>query len=303
METLVLDGKSYVKASKAARELGYATDYVGQLCRSGKVQAHLIGRTWYVNQKELSTHRVEKKRMSRVKAREQAHKSIEEHRRKRSDTTNNYRNIAIQYESDDDDLMPITKKLVVKTDARHSENYSSEADEGDEKEVVNKGEKVIMSGDVTVVDVTDGPVDEESFVFELVEEKKKREKKVKTIVPVVVEVVAAPKRKDFAQKLEVEGIDLDDEEGRDININEDIEEDGSPLSFESEKKPSTEQIEGKGYLFRYVAVLLFILIISTMSLALSLKMTYSAEDDHQTIFTFIFSPNSASTLIQSKILN
>ena len=46
MEVLVLDGKNYVKASKAAKELGYATDYVGQLCRSGQVDAHLIGRTW-----------------------------------------------------------------------------------------------------------------------------------------------------------------------------------------------------------------------------------------------------------------
>ena len=58
MEILVLDGKTYVKASKAAKDLGYATDYVGQLCRNDQIDAHLIGRTWYVTKAIQSAKRL-----------------------------------------------------------------------------------------------------------------------------------------------------------------------------------------------------------------------------------------------------
>lgn len=165
MEILVLDGKSYVKASKAAKDLGYATDYVGQLCRSGQVDAHLIGRTWYVNQDELSTHRTEKKRMSRTKAREYAKKSIEEHRIKITNGTNVYKNIGIQYEHDEQPLLPETKKLSIKSEPVKREYAYEERVEGDEREVLNKGEHVVMSGDIKVIDVTDGIIDRDTTVL------------------------------------------------------------------------------------------------------------------------------------------
>ncbi len=161
MEVLVLDGKNYVKASKAARDLGYATDYVGQLCRSGKVDAHLIGRTWYVNQEELGTHRVEKKRMSRVKAREQAKRSIEEHRKKSAETQNNYRNIDIQYEEDPKELIPETRKLTIE-----SLRYTRPADEeSPDTYIENKGEKIVLSGELEVVDVTEAPVETDTIIL------------------------------------------------------------------------------------------------------------------------------------------
>lgn len=166
MEVLVLDGKSYVKASKAARDLGYATDYVGQLCRSGQVDAHLIGRTWYVNRDELSTHRLEKKRMSRVKAREQAHKSIEEHRNLKAKTKNNYTNIAIQYENDTKALIPEPRKIAVisETHKRHYHEIEDER-ENNQNVVENEGEVVQMSGDLSVVDVTEGEIDDDTTVL------------------------------------------------------------------------------------------------------------------------------------------
>ncbi len=167
MEVLVLDGKNYVKASKAARDLGYATDYVGQLCRSGQVDAHLIGRTWYVNQEMLSTYKVEKKRTSRVKAREYAKKTIEEHRLKVTEDKNAYKNIDIRYESDSKELIPKTKKLSIKStpaiDPKTKIEDVSEFEGGNE--IVNEGNKVLMSGDLTVVDVTDGPVDLDTVVL------------------------------------------------------------------------------------------------------------------------------------------
>jgi hypothetical protein len=165
MEILVLDGKSYVKASKAAKELGYATDYVGQLCRSGQVDAHLIGRTWYVNQEELSTHRTEKKRMSRTKAREYAKRSIEEYREKTAKSTNTYRNIDIQYEHDEQPLLPVTKKLQIKSEPAKKEYAYKERVEGDEMEILNKGKHVVMSGDIRITDVTDGEIDRETTVL------------------------------------------------------------------------------------------------------------------------------------------
>ncbi len=163
MDVLVLDGKNYVKASKAAKELGYATDYVGQLCRSGQVDAHLIGRTWYVNQDELSTHKVEKKRMSRVKAREYAKKSIAESKIKKVETTNVYKKLAIRYEHDDESLLPETKKLLVKTEVPR--RTSQEFPEADEMSIVNKGEKVRMSGKLNVTDATDISMDSDTTVL------------------------------------------------------------------------------------------------------------------------------------------
>jgi len=159
MEVLVLDGKSYVKASKAARDLGYATDYVGQLCRGGKVDAHLIGRTWYVNKDELSTHRTEKKRMSRVKAREYAKRSIEDYKQK---STNVSKNIDIRYENDTEALHIETKKLAVTSEPVRKEFAYEDRVDGDEMEVFNRGEQVVMSGNIKVEDVTDGSVDTET---------------------------------------------------------------------------------------------------------------------------------------------
>jgi hypothetical protein len=164
MEVLVLDGKNYVKASVAAQNLGYATDYVGQLCRSGQVDAHLIGRTWYVNQDELTSHRVEKKRMSRIKAREYAKRSIEEQRKKAAERQEiPLKRLHISYESDKSELIPETKKLEVESEPVRT--IPSESNVGDSKEVINKGEEIMMSGDVDVVDVTDAPIESDTVIL------------------------------------------------------------------------------------------------------------------------------------------
>jgi hypothetical protein len=166
MEVLVLDGKNYVKASKAARDLGYATDYVGQLCRTGQVDAHLIGRTWYVNPDQLGTHRVEKKRMSRTKAREQARRLIVAERSSAASSAkrNTYKNVAISYEQDAAPLMPETRRLSI---AAEKPRYATHVESSDEQETVieNRGEKIRLSGNLNVVDVTDTPEDAETTVL------------------------------------------------------------------------------------------------------------------------------------------
>ncbi len=57
MDTVTIDGVAYVRASVLAKQHGYTTDYIGQLCRGGKVDAHLVGRTWYVYPATLDGHK------------------------------------------------------------------------------------------------------------------------------------------------------------------------------------------------------------------------------------------------------
>lgn len=57
MNELTLDGKTYVSSKRAAEITGYAKDYVGQLCREGRVEARLVGRNWYILESALREHR------------------------------------------------------------------------------------------------------------------------------------------------------------------------------------------------------------------------------------------------------
>lgn len=60
METVVLDGKEYTKASVVAKRFQYTADYLGQLCRGKKVDARVVGRTWFVHIPSLEQHRQQK---------------------------------------------------------------------------------------------------------------------------------------------------------------------------------------------------------------------------------------------------
>ncbi|OHA26027.1 MAG: hypothetical protein A3D52_01410 [Candidatus Taylorbacteria bacterium RIFCSPHIGHO2_02_FULL_44_36] len=53
----ILAGKKFITSKKAALLFGYTQDYVGQLCRGGKVDARRIGRTWYVCEKSILEHK------------------------------------------------------------------------------------------------------------------------------------------------------------------------------------------------------------------------------------------------------
>jgi hypothetical protein len=151
MEVLTLNGRTYVKASKAARDLGYTSDYVGQLCRGGTVDAHLVGRTWYVNPDTLGAHRVEKKRNARVKAREHAKKTIEETRTLSvGKSTKTYKNIDIRYEKDTKNLIPEVKKVKIQSHVEKVEKTPE--DVGPAYTILNQDKKVILKGYLTVED-------------------------------------------------------------------------------------------------------------------------------------------------------
>lgn len=67
MNALEFDGVRYVKVSEIARTYGYTADYLGQLCRADKLAGKLVGRSWYVSEPALQTHKSKKQRSSKAK--------------------------------------------------------------------------------------------------------------------------------------------------------------------------------------------------------------------------------------------
>lgn len=57
MKEVTINGVSYLPAVALAKQFRYTTDYIGQLCRAKKVDAQLVGRSWYVNPLSLTAHK------------------------------------------------------------------------------------------------------------------------------------------------------------------------------------------------------------------------------------------------------
>lgn len=56
MDELVLSGEKYISSKRASALTGYAKDYVGQLVRTGKVEATRVGRSWFVLERSILAH-------------------------------------------------------------------------------------------------------------------------------------------------------------------------------------------------------------------------------------------------------
>jgi|SRR3989344_3915698 len=57
MDEIFIGEKRYISSKQAAQITGYAKDYIGQLCREGRVPARLVGRSWYVLESAITDHR------------------------------------------------------------------------------------------------------------------------------------------------------------------------------------------------------------------------------------------------------
>jgi len=57
MDEILIEDKKFVSSKRAAKMTGYAKDYIGQLCREGRVPARLIGRGWFVLEAAIQDHR------------------------------------------------------------------------------------------------------------------------------------------------------------------------------------------------------------------------------------------------------
>src|SRR3989344_6322413 len=54
---LILNGKKYISSRRASALVDYTSDYVGQLCRGGKIRSTLIGKTWYVDEESILAYK------------------------------------------------------------------------------------------------------------------------------------------------------------------------------------------------------------------------------------------------------
>src|SRR3989344_5795304 len=52
-ESLIFEGKKFISSKRASEITGYAKDYIGQLCRAGRIEARLVGRNWYVEEESI----------------------------------------------------------------------------------------------------------------------------------------------------------------------------------------------------------------------------------------------------------
>ncbi len=50
------DGKRYVSSKRASRLTGYARDYIGELCRDGRLDCRMVGRAWFVTVESIKSH-------------------------------------------------------------------------------------------------------------------------------------------------------------------------------------------------------------------------------------------------------
>jgi hypothetical protein len=120
MDVLNVGEKKYIKASVIARALGYTADYVGQLCRAGKVDAKLVGRSWYVLEDSIQTHKQDRYRSSQVKSLQHVEKHIKQTNEEPEEEAKSHfytrtRGMRqLSYTTDDAELMPPLRKQPIK---------------------------------------------------------------------------------------------------------------------------------------------------------------------------------------------
>lgn len=57
MDELIFAGNKYISSKRAGKLTGYTTDYVGQMCRGGKMDCRLVGRNWYINEAAIKAQK------------------------------------------------------------------------------------------------------------------------------------------------------------------------------------------------------------------------------------------------------
>lgn len=108
MNSISHNGETYVKAGDLARELGYTSDYVGQLCRAEKIDCQLVGRSWYVVADSLRNYKTSQHRRSTKASSVALRQSMLQTNASNSRAAqgSGMRKIAVSYETDEADLIP-----------------------------------------------------------------------------------------------------------------------------------------------------------------------------------------------------
>ena len=152
MDTLDIDGVQFVKAGRAAKDAGYTPDYVGQLCRGGKIESRFIGRTWYIRDGVLEEYKREKFRQNANKTTKDIKKQLQgqdEHTTHRSSYVPVYRknvlNADITYSSDETTThIPTTKSIL------HEENVVPERKIKQQNEEIQEEKELRQAENVNV---------------------------------------------------------------------------------------------------------------------------------------------------------
>ncbi|MDO8579455.1 MAG: hypothetical protein Q7R72_01115, partial [bacterium] len=55
-QPLYFDGKIFISSKRASELGGYTQDYIGQLIRGKKIEARMVGRSWFVSEESLKTY-------------------------------------------------------------------------------------------------------------------------------------------------------------------------------------------------------------------------------------------------------
>jgi hypothetical protein len=72
-DSMVIDGKTYISARRASEIAAYSKDYVGQLCREGRLDCRRVNRLWWVEEGSIRKHAAET-----VKANHTSFRSVSE---------------------------------------------------------------------------------------------------------------------------------------------------------------------------------------------------------------------------------
>jgi hypothetical protein len=152
MQELVLNGKTYVKAVDIAKHLGYTSDYVGQLCRSGKVDAEQVGRAWYVVPDTIKSHKQSRYRSNVAKSRAAVaeYKASQRQHESRSAIQRTHHLRVHHYEVDETELFPSVRpksvestpvgKHIVSTDTKEASIAKPTQDRTDRVQVAKPKE-------------------------------------------------------------------------------------------------------------------------------------------------------------------
>lgn len=121
MDEILIEEKRYVSSKQAAKMTGYAKDYIGQLCREGRVPARLVGRSWYVLESAIQDHRFGNQDVESKKTEES-----KETKPKISATTWEFP----RYEAARTEVLPSVNRLREPEPAAHDERTDEEAPVG-----------------------------------------------------------------------------------------------------------------------------------------------------------------------------
>jgi hypothetical protein len=151
MHAIEIGGDRYIKATDAAALTGYATDYIGQLCRGKKVSAERVGRAWYVSEREIVGHKKGTKRSNKQKT----------HQALKNQMEANGQIHHVYFDPNQEGIMPEYRKRLLAAEVRY---------EGDKSPLQPNPEKKSRLSEISIEEKIENQGDEGASDEEIKEE-------------------------------------------------------------------------------------------------------------------------------------